>query len=152
MFGQNIVCPVSGDKIDNNAVRITAFTVLLLLALFLFTANIWAMYILCADFLLRSGVGRKYSPLRWLALNSVSVLKINAKYTDAAQKIFSARLGFLFTLIIIALWHLGFATTSYVLSGMLVVLASLEAFCSYCVGCIIYNYIVLPIYNQKTNS
>lgn len=144
-----IICPVSSEKIDSNVSRLTVFINVVSLAAFLLTLNPVFGYIVAIDYFIRAFLSGKYSPLRFISLQTIKALRLTEKPINIAQKIFASRLGFLCILASVVLLHLQFILAAYIVGGMLLVLAIADSVFDLCVGCLIYNYIVYPFYSKK---
>ena len=134
------ICPISSIMIDENAARLVGFFVLILLLI-----GIWypVIYIfIFAEFILKS-IKFRYSSLSWLAKKILhKILKIKIKPTGAAPKRFAARLGLVFsTLILIALFF-ELQLFFYIILVMFIFAAFLETFFNYCLGCKIYSILI----------
>ena len=147
-FLDDVICPVSNVKIDNNISRLTVFFNVILLALFV-TTHIPYFLILCAvDYAIRVAGKPQYSPMRWLAANIASALKWPANMQDQAPKMFAARLGLFFSAGAVIFFSFSL-TVSLVFAGILLVFATLDSVFDFCVGCLTYTYVVLPFYKWR---
>jgi hypothetical protein len=147
-FLDDVICPISNVKVDNNVSRLTVFFNAILLALFL-TTHIPYFVILCAvDYAIRVAGQAQYSPMRWLAANIAGMLKWPAKMTDQAPKMFAARLGLLFSAGS-ALFFVVSLPVSLIVGSILLVFATLDSVFDFCVGCLTYSYVVLPFYKGR---
>jgi len=133
-------CPVSTEKINENAARLVAFVVLLLSVIYILTGFIWIFVLLSFDFFIRGFTTLQISPLKQFVKVLASVIPIKNKPVDAAPKKFAAKLGFIMSLVITALYFAGFISVSIYISYGLVLFASLESLAAVCVGCYIYDY------------
>ena len=118
-----------------------AFFVTAAVAFFLVTNSVWIMYVLTADFFIRAFLKPKYSPLGIFSTRVLSLLKIEPKLVNAGPKIFAAKIGFIFCVIIIAFNFGYFYPAAAIAGGILIFCAALEAFAGYCVGCKMYSLI-----------
>ena len=142
-----IICPVSPLRVNGNAVRVTAFMIATMIMLYAYTDSIYFILAIVIDFFIRAFTSLKYSPFSWLAYQLVELLQLPNKPIDKAPKMFAARVGFLFTLAITALSFVHFPT-SIVVGFILMGFALLEAVFNFCVGCLVYSYIVLPLFQK----
>lgn len=132
---------------DENTVRLTAFFVIVVVSVSLFFKLPYLLLLLVFDFIIRAS-GLLFSPL---ALFSKSILKISGlkpKPIFAAPKRFAAILGSIFTLTIVVLMLTGFYNVALGFGLILILLAALESFFKICVGCYIFQVIVVPIQNK----
>lgn len=146
---KHLVCPISEEKINEYVTRINAFlTVLLVVAGFVLNSALFFIFLM-ADFYIRAFTTLKYSPVSYVSSRLANALNLDKKPIGKAQKIFAARLGFVMTLAIATLMFFNLTTAAMVVGGILVFFATLEFALGICVGCIIYTYLVLPVYGKK---
>lgn len=144
-----IVCPVSIEKIDSNISRTTIFLNVVLMALFIMNKNPLFIAIVAFDYFIRAVLDVKYSPLRWLAIQLIKPFNFKQKPIDLAQKVFASRLGMLCSVSALLLTILNFNTAALVVASILLALSVLDSVFNFCVGCIIYNYLVYPFYKNR---
>lgn len=144
----NVVCPISTRKIDSNVSRLSTFTLVLLMALFLVTYHpIW-LFLVAIGYAFRALGYGQYSILTIVYSKLMSTLNISPKYIDKGQKVFAARLGFLCSAAGLVLVLLGFNTAAATIIILLATLSSMDSVFDFCLGCLIYNYLVLPFYQK----
>ncbi|QGY44607.1 DUF4395 family protein [Maribellus comscasis] len=146
---QGIVCPVSIEKIDSKVSRLTVFLNVILMGFFIYTKNPLFIGIVAADYFIRAIWKMEYSPLRYIAFSIISALKLPKKPINLAQKVFASRLGVICALTSLILQLLGYTTGALIVAGILMALSFMDSVMNFCVGCIIYNYIVYPFYKDK---
>lgn len=148
----SVTCPVSEEKINENVARIIAlFTILIVLAGICFKSPL-LIGALSLDFSLRAFTNGKYSPLKYISKRFSNYLGLTQKLTDAAPKKFAAAIGFFFTVSIAGLQFFQHELSAELLSGVLLICAVLESFKGFCVGCIVYTYIVLPFLSKENSE
>jgi hypothetical protein len=140
------ICPISDKRINENTARGNAFLTVLLLAAYMLTSNLLFPAFLFADFLLRSLDLTKYSPFAFLSTKINQLLKINPKIINAGPKIFSARIGVVFSLLILLTALPGWQAVAMVLTTVFLICAFLEAVFAFCVACKIYPFFYRLIY------
>lgn len=145
----SIVCPISSEKIDSNTSRLTVFLNVILMAGFLITLNPIFIIIVTIDYFIRAVLDAKYSPFRLVAVGSLNILNLEKKPINLAQKIFASRLGFLCAIASTILILLGYNVAAIVVAAMLMCLSIMDSVFNFCVGCLIYNYMVYPFYKDK---
>jgi len=129
-------CPV--NTVDERAARIVAAVVVACAVVSLWPP-VWPLIgVLAADFTLRGFVDRRYSPLRWVAKRMTAALGLQPKPTYAPPKRFAAQIGASLTIVATALHVAGLHSAALVVTGMLIVAASLEASIGFCLACWIY--------------
>lgn len=146
---KNIICPISTEKVNENVVRITAFWVVMLTALFIAVPNPIIPLFLAFDFYIRAFTKSNYSPLSWMSAGIARSLHLTPVLIDRAPKIFAARIGLLFSILMLALFIGGFPVVAIITGSILVLFAFLECGLNFCAGCWVYTYVVLPIYRQQ---
>ncbi|HWB26795.1 MAG TPA: DUF4395 domain-containing protein [Chitinophagaceae bacterium] len=144
-----IISPVSDELIDSNVSRLTVFLNVVLMALFITTLKTIFIYLVATDYFIRAALKVQYSPLRLVALTAINCLSLQKKPINLAPKIFASRLGFLCALASSVLIFLGFPVAAAIVAGFLMILSVMDSVFNFCVGCIIYNYIVYLFYHKK---
>jgi hypothetical protein len=148
---KNIVCPVSGEKIPENLPRVTALFVVSLFGTFLITGYLPVILFLTYDFFVRGFNYSKYSLIHLAAKNVLRIAGKGSKLIDKAPKLFAARLGFVMCILITVFSILNIEIASNTLVILILFLSFLESFFGVCVGCILFSWIVLPIYQRRNN-
>ncbi len=146
---KKIICPISTEKVNENVVRITASWVVLLSVIFIAIPNSFIPIYLMLDFYIRAFTKLKYSPLSWISAGISRGLKLTPGFIDRAPKIFAARIGLLFSIMMFAMSTFGFIVPAETIAGVLVLFAFLECGLNFCAGCWVYTYIVIPLYRDK---
>lgn len=129
------------DPVNETSARVVAAGVLLEAALFLVVGEGWALVPLVYGFAARVLTGPTLSPLGQLATRVVTPrLRVEHRYVPGPPKRFAQGIGLTFASGAALAWWLGVPLLSYVLIGLLIVAASLEAFLAICLGCIVYRF------------
>jgi hypothetical protein len=142
----SLICHISSDCIDSNVSRLTVFFSVLLMVLFNITLKPIFIYLVAIDYFIRAWMNAKYSPVKRLAI--INILNLQKKPIDLAQKIFASRLGFLCAFASSILISTNYPTVAISVAALLLVLSLLDSVFNFCVGCLIYNYIVYPFYKK----
>ncbi|NQT68010.1 MAG: DUF4395 domain-containing protein [Desulfobacteraceae bacterium] len=143
-----LICPVSTQRINRKVVRITGFMMATMIALFAITGSIYFIIAITIDYFIRAFTSLKYSPFSWLAGQITRLFKLKEIQIDKAPKIFASRVGFLFALATVILYY--FHPTSSLIVGLtLMGFALLESVFDFCVGCVVYTYVVIPIFKES---
>ncbi len=145
----NIVCPVSGDKTNENASRIAAAITIIVTALSMYFDSFILIALLAADFALRAYSSSGNSPVKYITKAVVRTFNIKNKPIDAAQKRFAAELGFILSLAICLFQIFRNYAVADVMGFVLIFFAFLESALNLCVGCIIYTYFALPFLRKE---
>ena len=146
---KNIVCPISTEEIDSNVSRLTVFLNVILMALFLGTLNPIFIIVVTLDYFIRAALEAKYSPLWLVASMGIGILDLKRKPIGLAQKVFASRLGFFCAFSSTVLVLLDYNIASISVAGLLMILSIIDSVFSFCLGCVVYNYLVYPFYKDK---
>jgi len=145
---QNLVCPISDQRVNEQITRLNAMLVIGIIVL-AFVLNSLSLFVfLMADFFIRAFTNLKFSPISFASHSLSNALNLPIRMIDKAPKIFAARLGFLMTLAMALLLIFSFKITAIAVAAILIFFASLEFFLAICVGCLIYTYLILPFYKK----
>ena len=140
-----VTCPVSGEKINESVARIAAFiTVAVTLTAVVFKLPV-LLIALGADFALRAFTTGTYSPVKYASKQLFRISWLGEKTGDAAPKKFAAGLGLVFAIAIAVLQLAHYYIPAGLVASLLIFCAALEAFAGFCLGCVIYTYLVLPV-------
>ncbi len=145
----NLICPVSPHRVDENLVRFTALWVVLLSGLTVLYPNFYVPLYLAIDFSIRAFTKAPFSPLSWISQQFVNLLNLKPILIDKAPKIFAARIGFSLTILMSISALMGFDIVLISIGSILMFFAFLECGINFCTGCWVYTYIVLPINKDK---
>jgi hypothetical protein len=138
-------CPVNFETVDSYVARFVAFIVSSLLVVYMFTFDIFILYALFLDFIVRLFYERKYSVVFQIAKFLKKFFKLKNSPTDGGAKRLAGYFGIFFISLLIAANYLNLQMFSMIVSVIFLTCALLEAFFSYCVGCKIY-YIIKKIF------
>lgn len=144
----SLICPISTNRVNKPVVRTTGFLVATSIVLYVLTSNILILFALSIDFYIRAYTDLKFSPLSFLASKITKLFKFKKFLIDKAPKVFAARVGLLFTLTAIGLSFVN-PTLPIIVSLILMSFALLESVMNFCVGCVVYTYLVLPFYKKS---
>lgn len=146
---KGIVCPISIEKIDSNVSRLTVFINVLLMGMFLYSKNPLFIGIVAIDYFIRAVLKVEYSPIRFFAFYIISAFNVKKKPINLAPKIFASRLGLICAVVAVILQLSGYTTGAVITAGLLMVLSIMDSVFNFCVGCLIYNFLVFPFYKDK---
>jgi hypothetical protein len=144
---KEVACPISPLRINGHVVRITGLLMTTMLACYALTGSRTLIWVIASDFFIRAATPLPYSPFSWLAAKIAAVFKLNHHPIDKAPKIFAARVGFLFAFTAAILAFIN-PTASLIVALILLFFALLESVFAFCVGCIVYTYVVLPVFGK----
>lgn len=139
-----VSCPISWEIMDERAVRTVAGMTVILLALYLIFGLIWIPLFLVIDFTMRSFISRKWAPLAVIARKIVCLMNPkNKKPINAGPKIFAAKIGVIFSMILFGLQLFGLESSigSILVILMFTTAAFLESVFALCLGCHLYTFL-----------
>jgi len=134
--------------VDNNASSIVAYQVILITVFGIHFQQQWLLILLALDFFLRV-TGLLISPLYFVAKKVTGFLYFEKKEVFGAPKRFAAMLGLTMTILIAFFYD---SQIGLFLGIILIALAALESVFQVCIGCYIYNFVIVPIQNKFNNS
>ena len=144
----NTICPISTQKTDENSARFIGAFTLLTLVIFLFSNSLVPLLLLIIDFSLRASELSKYSILAIISKYLRSFLNINSKFVNAGPKVFAARIGLIFSVLILVCYIFEMNTATLILTFVFGFCAFLESSFGFCVACKIYPY-VYKLFNKN---
>jgi len=142
-------CPISADRVNENAVRASAFICILVTLAGIYFKSYIVIGLLAIDFELRAFSDGKSSIIKNLAKEVVRLIGIKNKPVDAAPKRFAAGVGLVVTLIIASLQLLQLYFAAELVAGVLILCALLEGAFGFCLGCHIYTLFIFPLTQQN---
>ncbi len=135
----NYTCPFSGQKTNATTVKIIAVLISLIIFLsFLFKTYLFPAF-LVLDFFSRAFLNGRGSVLKIIAKYLTNVSTLKNKLIDAAPKIFAAKIGFAFSVVIFITQFFSWENCQLVASTILFVCAILEGVFEICLGCYFYT-------------
>jgi hypothetical protein len=131
-------CPISFKQINEKAARVNGWLTVAVLLAFILTDIKWIAPILGIDFFIRGFLEPKFSALASLSRLFLKLLKIKPQMTNAGPKIFAARLGFFFCIVVSALSFSGLTLAGQIFAGIFAFFAFLEGAFGFCLACKVY--------------
>lgn len=131
-------CPLAFRQIDGTIARLNAFSVFVLLSLFIVSENNLILIFLAADFTMRLYGNKAYSPLFQLSKVLKKGLGLKTDMVDAGAKRLAAHFGLFFVALILASSLSGMSTLMYGVVAVFMFCLALELLFAYCIGCKIY--------------
>jgi hypothetical protein len=136
----NAFCPISEKRVNSSVIRAHAIINVAILLVFLYTQNIFIALFLFADFFVRVLNFPNLSIVGIAARSLVNILGVKGKLENAGPKLFAARIGLLFTVIISTALLTGFTGIALGAAAVLAFFSFLEGAFGICVACMIYPY------------
>lgn len=121
---------------NDTSARIVAAGVVTMAVVFIITGNGWVLVPLTYGFAARVASGPALSPLGQLSVRVITpLIKVQHKLVPGPPKRFAQTVGLVFTATASVLYLVDNLAAARIVTAMLVVAASLEAFLGYCLGC-----------------
>ncbi len=143
----NLVCPISLQQINEYVSRVTAAVLVSLISLFLITQNEIFLIIAVIDFGFRVFEKVKYSPASWIVSKMFNITGLPKKMVNKAPKVFAARFGFFLSVLSLSVFFF-FPFAASIIAFILAICIFADAAFNFCIGCIIYHYIIFPFYKK----
>lgn len=134
----NAICPISNQQINERVARINAVITLSVTVLAIATGAPWLLALMVIDFFLRAFGFQPYSPVARLSAWFVGRFGLGVHKVNAGPKIFAARIGFIFSLLVVVFALIGWQGAALSLAAVLGFCAFLEGAFGFCVACAIY--------------
>lgn len=144
----NTFCPISTNKIDENIARINGALTLTTIIIFLISNSLVPILLLITDFTLRSAELSKYSLFANISKIVKSLLSIESRVVNSGPKIFAARIGLVFSVLISISFLLEINELILTLLLIFGICAFLESALGFCVACKVYPLVYKLIYNK----
>lgn len=129
------------NPVNEYAARVTAGLVVVLALLTAATASGWGLLAIAAGFWLRVLFGPRISPLALLSVKIITPRLGKVKLVPGPPKRFAQGLGAVMSTAALVLFLSGAAPAAWVVLGVLIVAASLEAFAGFCLGCLVFGFL-----------
>ena len=114
---------------------------------FLTTETFIFITIVAIDYDIQATFSSRYSPMKLVATYIAEIISMPVKMVDAAPRLFTSGVGFLFAFASLLLFEQNLFA-SLVIAKILLVFALLDSVFNYCVGCLSYHYIVFPLFGK----
>ena len=79
---KQLICPVSGERLNENAVRVTALWVVLLMGIYFITGYGIIPTFVAVDFYIRGFTKLTSSPLSWISKQIIQISTLNPVWID----------------------------------------------------------------------
>lgn len=145
----NILCPISDEKINEKIVRFIAVLTFLIALVFVFKPYILIVVFLTFDFYARGFGLSHFSILSMTGLRLKNYIPFRSKTIDKAPKIFAARIGFMLSLLALILLLSHAILAAQITIVVLAFFAFLEWSAGFCAGCYFYSWIILPYFGKR---
>lgn len=151
-MNNNAFCPISFRKTDEHAARLVGFFTVVILITAIVTSSWIPVLFLVLDFLARSLEKHSLSVLARISVFLLSVLKVKPRLINAGPKVFAARVGLLFSSLVLISLLSGWPVAALVIAVVFGVCAFLEAAIGFCVACRLYPLVYKFIYQHPVDK
>lgn len=148
----NAFCPISYKKIDENVARLNGLFTVALLAIYVLTSSLIPVVFLVLDFLARGFDKPGYSLLARVSKFLLTTLKVQPQLINAGPKLFAARVGLLFSVLVVVTALPGWNTVALVITLVFGICAFLEAAFGFCVACKLYPFVYKLTYQKPVGK
>ncbi len=131
-------CPLAFRQIDGTITRLNAFSIFLLLTLFIVLDEPLILLFLGFDYTVRLYGNKNYSPVYLLSQGLQRLFGFKAEMVDAGAKRLAAHFGLLFVLAALVASLSGLTAVTYGVVALFLLCLALELLFAYCIGCKIY--------------
>ena len=129
------------NPVNEYAARTTAALVVMLAVVTAVTGSVWGLVAIAVGFWLRLLFGPRISPLAVLSVKVITPRLGKVKLVPGPPKRFAQGIGAAVSTAALLLFASGMGLGAWLLLGILVVAASLEAFAGFCLGCTIFGFL-----------
>jgi len=138
-------CPLNFKQVDSNVSRFSALVVASLVIIYLLTHDVYILFFLVVDFIMKLFLNKGCSPINMSAELSKGFFKVKDKMIDGGAKRLAGFFGFFFVLLLIVSHYLDMWVLSLGVAAVFLSCSLLDVFFDFCIGCKIY-YIIKKIY------
>lgn len=131
------------NPVNETSARLVALGAVVQSALFLLVREWWVLVPLTYGFVARVLTGPTLSPWGTIVTRYITPrIDREHRFVPGPPKRFAQGIGATFTVGASLAWVIGVPTVSYVLIAGLLVAASLEAFAGFCLGCVMFGWLM----------
>jgi hypothetical protein len=114
----NQFCPISFKQIDERVAQLNVALAILSIIIFFFTPYKWIIWVLNIDFFMRGFLDSLYSFYSGVGKAILRIIKMKALMIDAGPKIFAAKTGLIFSLMIGLCYFIILKRTSLIIGSL----------------------------------
>ena len=137
-----LICPVNNEWVNTNQVRINASIVFIACCLALTIQTPYIILLLCIDFFCRGFIKKRVSLLNYLSKSIITAFDIPTSKENEAPKIFAVKVGFVFTVLSLICFFLGYKTSFNLFVTIIILFSFLEFAFKFCAGCVVFTLLV----------
>ena len=144
-------CPLNFKQVDSNVSRFSALVVASLVVTYLLTLNVFILFFLALDFIMKLFLNRGISPISLVGEFLKEFFKIKENYVDGGAKRLAGFFGLVFVFLLIITHYLDVKEASFIVAAIFLSCSLLDVFFDFCLGCKIY-FIIKKIYPNFMNN
>jgi hypothetical protein len=148
VFEMAQACPINFTSVDNTVSRICSLLTLGVVALFFVTGQLFWLYLLGADLLMRIFGSKHYSLIFLLAQTLRQTMKLPSRKVDGAAKKVAGLFGCALIASMIVLTYAGLTVALHIAGAVFAVCLLLDVAFGFCLGCKVY-YLFRIVVKQK---
>jgi hypothetical protein len=133
-------CPINGRLVDENRGRIVSLLTFVFLAGFVVFQKEWMLWLLLAEFSVRSFQRYCWSPMCRSAELLQKVFRIPVRKVNAAPKEFAQKVGLVFSLLLAVSYFAGWSAVFYGAGVFFALCVFFEFSLGFCVACKLYPW------------
>lgn len=138
-------CPLNFKKVDSNISRFSALIVASSVLTYLFTLNVFILFFLAIDFVLKLFLNPGMSPISIFSEFFKNIFNIKENYVDGGSKRLASFFGLFFILLLSFAHFFNVWEVSLTIATIFLACSLLDVFFDYCIGCKVY-FIIKKIY------
>jgi hypothetical protein len=138
-------CPLNFKQVDSNVSRFSALVVASLVITYLFTLNVYILFFLALDFIMKLFLNKGVSPINMSAELLKGFFKVKDKMTDGGAKRLAGFFGLFFVVLLMISHYFDIWGFSLGVAAVFLSCSLLDVFFDFCIGCKIY-FIIKKIY------
>lgn len=138
-------CPLSFKPVDSYVARLSSLFVVFLVLLYLFTLNVYILFFLAIDFIIKLFVINRTAPLNTLSKIIKKIFKIKEKLVDGGAKRLAGFFGLLFVMLLLISHLFDTWILSISIAVIFIICSLLDVLFNYCIGCKIY-FVIRKVY------
>jgi len=131
-------CPLAFRQIDGTITRLNAFSVFLMLMLFVVFPNPFVLTLLAIDLMVRLYGNKAYSPVFQISKGLKKLFKLKSEMVDAGAKRLASYFSLLFVLLMLSAYAADITLLMYAAAAIFLFCLALELLFGYCIACKIY--------------
>jgi hypothetical protein len=148
----HLICPISSIKVDGHVGRLAVFMTALLMIAFQFTLQPVLLVVVTIDCAIRAVGHNQYSPLCFMSNMIIKAIGLAPQMVDKAPKMFASRLGLMCAVVGLTFILFNQVVASRAVIAFFTLLALADSVLNFCVGCVIYHYLVFPFFRSAEGS